>query len=41
MNSRCIDGLRTRFPDTPIARPLITEFLDRVAVTLTAAVRPG
>lgn len=24
-----------------LARPLITEFLDRVAVTLTAAVRPG
>ncbi|WP_406229809.1 hypothetical protein [Nocardia sp. NBC_01009] len=41
--TRSYDGLalRTRFPDTPVARPLVTEFLDRVADILTTAVRPG
>lgn len=40
--TRSDDGLalRTRFPN-PVARPVVTEFLDRVADILTTAVRPG
>jgi hypothetical protein len=34
-------ALRSRYPDSPTARPLVTEFLDRVADTLTTAVGPG
>ncbi|MFI9503128.1 condensation domain-containing protein [Nocardia sp. NPDC052566] len=37
--TRTDDGLslRTRFPDTPTARPVVAEFLDHVGKTLTAA----
>lgn len=41
--TRADDGLalRTRFPDTPAARKVVGEFLDRLAETLTGAVRSG
>ncbi|WP_225731816.1 MULTISPECIES: condensation domain-containing protein [unclassified Nocardia] len=41
--TRTDDGLslRTRFPDTPTARPLVTDFLDRVAKTLVGAAQGG
>ncbi|RJO68175.1 condensation protein [Nocardia panacis] len=41
--TRTDDGLalRTRFPDTPLARPLVTDFLDRVAKSLVAGAQGG